>query len=416
MRKCLVRRLLSLRRSGLALAHALALACAAPLAAQDDGGTEPLRGSGEILELKDEALITRLWETLHGDSLPLPPGEYQLLIPLDAQLSLPGGERDAGVFLLRNGTMEGRLDRMAWEWAAAQSREQKVVRWKDDWEEPESEYIPTLWQSFRVDRERIERWTGWPSGFRFGMGSAMSMVPSANPQFERELEFEWNQKLYRHFLLGGALRRIEYGGGLLRTARSGQVTGFGADTVQPAFWSEPFWWWSLSAGLPGARYTLYLADRPLPDYFWLETRASALIKENKAGKVVKQWQDSSLAPGGNVGHSLDLRLGYARYRLHWDGEAYASAVQAWELDELPVFFGHWGVGLITAAEVAATRAWLDIADFGFSLARPSQYPSRFRFAFLRLDVAYRNLRSFHLGISLNVRLENPIMNLPGAAP
>lgn len=404
----------------------LAFLCAAilPVGAQEDedededGNSARPGYQAEILELKDPDLIARVWESLHPDSA-LPPGEYQILLPAVPEPAFPGGGQDlsdGGAFLLRNGTMEGRMDRSAWEQAAAFSRRDKVVRWKEDWDEPESEYIPTLWRSFAMDRERLVRWTGWPSGVGFKAASAMSMIPRSAPQFQRQIDFEWNQKLYRHFLAGLAVRRTEFGGGLVRTARHLQVTGIGADTAAVDFWSEPYWWWSLSAGVPGIRYTLYLADRPVPNHFWLETRASDLIRDHKAGRVVRQWADSSLRPEGNVGHSLDFRLGYMRYRLNWDTDAYEGAVQAVEIDELPAFFGQWGVGVITAGDVAATRVWLDFADFAFSLARPSQYPSRFRFAFLHLDLSYRNLTSFHMGVSLTVRLENPLLSYPGASP
>jgi hypothetical protein len=372
----------------------------------------------EVLELKDPDLIARVWGMVHPESA-LPPGEFQILLPAVPENAHPEGAPepvDGGAYLLRNGTTEGRLDRGAWEQAAAFARQDKVVRWREDWEEPESGYIPTLWRSLDVDRERLIRWTAWPSGLGFKAGSAISMVPRSAPQFQRQLDFEWNQTLYRHFLAGAALRRTEFGGGLVRTARNLQVTGIGSDTSFAGFWSEPYWWWSLSAGMPGVRYTLYLADRPVPNHFWLETRASTLIRDRKAGRVVRQWADSSLRPEGNVGQSLDLRLGYLRYKLNWDGDAYESVVQAFELDELPAFFGQWGAGIVSAGDVAATRVWLDFADFAFSLSRPSRYPSRFRFAFLHLDLAYRNLKSFHLGVSLMVRLENPILSFPGASP
>lgn len=404
-------------RQGFARLVLLAFA-ACPGRADVAGEPDPEPVSAEVLELRDPDLIARVWRIVHGDSV-LPPGEFQVLLPAPADLPLPGGERgpDAGAdaVLLRNGTMEGRLDRGAWEQAAALSRRDKVLRWKEDWEEPESGYIPTLWTSFRVDRERIARWTEWPAGIRFELASAMSLVPSSSPQFERQIDIEWNQKLYRHFLLGAGLYRTEFGGGLVRSARSAEAA-LAPDPrpSRPDFWTEPFWWWSLSAGVPGVRYTLFLADRPLPGYYWLETRASSLIRDRKAGKVVKQWADSALSRSGNVGQSLDLRLAHVRYRLNWDGEAYAAAVQAVELDDLPAFFGHWGAGVVMAGDVAATRVWMDIPDFAFSLARPTAYPSRFRFAFLHFDLAYRNLRNFHLGASITARLDNPILNLPGA--
>lgn len=376
----------------------------------------------EVLELKDTELINRLWETIHPDSSPTPPGEYQILLPAPPENSIPGSESDPGAYLLRNGTTEGRLERGAWEQAAEFSRKEKVVRWKDDWEEPESEYIPTVWQALNLDLERLIGWTEWPAGLHFKLGTGMSLVPSSKPQYERQMDFVWNQKLFRHFLLGAALHRTEFGGGLVRFARSSEVEELPLtssalpDSNAPSFWTDPYWWWSLSFGVPAARYTLYLANRPLPELYWLETRSKSLIKDRKAGKVVNQWTDSStLSREGNVGHRLDFRLASLRYRLMWDTDTYGGVIQAFELDELPAFFGEWGIGVITTRGVAATHAWIDFPDFAFSLGRPTNYPSRFRFAFLHLDIAYRSLKSFQLGLSLTARLENPILNLPGAS-
>jgi hypothetical protein len=385
-------------------------------AAASDLETEPDRtGRAELLELLDESLVQRLWEALHPDSL-APPGDYQVLMPRRPDGS-GGGKGD--VFLLRNGTTEGRLHREAWEEAAANSRNEKVVRWQEEWEEPGSEYIPTLWRAFRFDADRFIGWTEWPSGLRFGMGSSMSGVPAVKPQIERRIDIEWSQKLFRHFLLGAGLHRSQFGGGLVRRFEAEKPIPFGqpVDTSGPDFWSEARWGWSLSAGLPALRYTLFLADRPLPEYFWLETRASDLIREQEMGEVVNQWTDmDQLHIDGNLAQRIEARLGHLRYRLLWDGEAYASPVHAYEIDDMPSFFGRWGAGLIASSGVAATRFWFDLGDFAFSLARPAGYPTRFHMAFLHFDLGYRSLKSYTLGVSLTVRLDNPILNLPGGAP
>jgi hypothetical protein len=233
------------------------------------------------------------------------------------------------------------------------------------------------------------------------------------------MQVEWTQKMYRHLLLGAGIHRTQFGGGLVRRFEAEKPIPFGRpiDTAGPDFWSDAQWWWSLSVGVPALRYTLFLANRPLPEYFWLETQASTLIREQEMGEVVNQWTDEEqLHIDGNLAQKLEARLGHFRYRLLWDGEAYASAVHAYELDDMPSFFGRWGAGLLASSGVAATRFWFDVGDFAFSLARPTGYPTRFQMAFLHFDLGYRNLKSYTLGVSLTIRLDNPILNLPGGAP
>ena len=180
------------------------------------------------------------------------------------------------------------------------------------------------------------------------------------------------------------------------------------------FWSEANWWWGLSAGIPGLKYTLSLANQDLPRYFWLEIHAAPAIREHKQGDLVNQWQNDDMAIEGNLSHTLEARLGAFRYGFHFDSDAYGYPVQTISFDELPAAFGYWGFGIVTAADVVATRVWMDIPDLELTLGHPQAYPSRFRIAFLHLDCAYRSVRSFNLGISVRIRIENPIMNRPGA--
>jgi hypothetical protein len=67
-----------------------------------------------------------------------------------------------------------------------------------------------------------------------------------------------------------------------------------------------------------------------------------------------------------------------------------------------------------ASDLFATRLWMDIPDAALTLAAPRNWPTRVRVAFLRLELDYRNQRSFSLGLSVRVNIQNPIMKLPGA--
>jgi hypothetical protein len=389
-------------------------------AAQNGGAQTSLSdgfGSGpaQILELTDSTLITRAWETLYPDSA-LPTGEYQILIPAGPELST-GRAPSATVFLLRNGTEAGHMDREAWEALAAMaSREELDGGWAEAMEGPEKQDVPILWKAIKWNPETLLEWVEWPAGFAVGVGSAVSSVRSSKPQFQRDIDFAWDQKLFGHFLLGAELHRTQYGGGLTRLGQTVADTAFNNSPLIKShdFWSDANWWWGLSAGVPGLKYTLSLANLDVPRYFWLEPRAAAAIREHKSGQVVNQWKGDEMQIDGNLSHTLDARLGVLRYRFHWDMDAYSVPVQTVAFDDLPAMFGSWGAGLVMASDILATRVWMDIPDATLRLGLPEAFPSRFRIAFLHLDFAYRNLRSFNLGISVRVKVDNPIMNRPGA--
>jgi hypothetical protein len=374
-------------------------------------GEEPPAAYGaeyaQVLEVKDTALVGKIWRGLYPDSV-LPRGEYQILIPdgIDPATSGPSGT----VFLLRDGTEIGHFS--AEDWHRMSAGQTNPGWWKRALDVPETHDAPTVWRALGAD---LPTWLGrgeWPAGFKFGVGSALSALPSTGVQFERQIDFEWTQKMLGHYLLGAGLHRTQYGGGVTHNAES--RAALSAGDVEPDFWGKAYWWWSVSAGLPFLRYTAYLADRPLPRYYWLEPRADSLIRNHQAGRVVNQWEGSTMNLNGNWANTLDFRLSYFRYSLDWDGDAYAAPIHSIEMAELPAFFGSWGAGLVASSGIAFTRFWVDIPDLAFSIPYPQSRPSDFRLAFLRLDFTYRNLRNFSLGLAVTVKLGNPIFNLPGA--
>lgn len=393
-----------------------------PVRAQADGGEftntaapeTPGSGPVQILELTDSLLITRAWETLYPDSA-LPAGEYQILIPQGPELST-GRAPSATVYLLRSGTEVGHLDRAAWETLAAMSAKESDGGWAEAMEGPEKQDVTLLWKTVKWEPQTFLDWAEWPAGFSANMGSTISSVQGSKPQYERDIDFGWDQKLFSHFLLGAELHRTQYGGGLTRLGAVVADTSFRRSTIVEShdFWSDANWWWAVSAGVPGLRYTLSLANQPLPRYFWLEPSAADAIRGHTNGELVNQWNGKTLEQDGNLSHTLDARLGILRYKFHWDMDAYTVPVQTIALDDLPAMFGTWGTGLIIASDIMATRVWMDIPDAVVRLGYPQAYPSHFHIAFLHLDFAYRNLRSFNLGISVRVKIENPIMNRPGA--
>lgn len=383
---------------------------------------EPIQTSAAplILELTDSALIAKAWNAVYPDSA-LPSGEFQIVLPYGPDL-IPDGQDPVGnAFLLRNGTEAGRMDRAVWQQLASASKRDGGEAWSASNDGANRQDVPILWKAVHWNLETLLAWAEWPAGLLVGVGSSISAVPSSKPQYERDIDFAWSQKLLKHYLLGLELHRSQYGGGLTRMALEAEAIG-GGTTGLPftgkagdiPFWGDAYWWWAASVGVPGLRYTVALADQPLPQYYWLDPSAAAAVKARRAGRVVNQWTGSSLEMDGNLSHTLDARLGYLRYGLHFDTDAYKFPLQNLGLDDLPALFGTWGAGLIMASDIIATKVWLDIPDLALSLPRPRNYPTDMRMAFLRLDFAYRNIRNFNVGVSVRIHLDNPIMNRPGA--
>jgi hypothetical protein len=380
------------------------------LGAQTDGeGAKPV----SVLELTDSNLIALAWETLHPDSL-VPEGEYQILIPSETS----PGEDGASVFLLRNGTEAGRMNRSAWDVLAAKAATANDggPGWAEDAEGPEKPAVPLLWHALKWNAHSLLQWAEWPAGFTAGMGSSLSSIQSSKPQFERDIDFAWTQKPFGHFPIGVELHRSQYGGGL---SRLGETVADTAGGRAPSgnirdFWGDAYWWWGVSAGVPGLKYTLALADQPMPRYYWLEPSSVAAIREHKQGRLIKQWTGPALRLPGNLSHTLEARLGILRYGFHYDSDVYRVPVQTAGLDDLPAWFGTWGGGLIFASDVLATHLWMDIPDLTVKLGAPAAFPSVFHITYLHFDMAYRDTRSFCLGTSVRIRVENPIMNRPGA--
>jgi hypothetical protein len=388
-----------------------ASALARPASAQGPGSPAEAEGEGRaaLLELSDSALIARAWQTVYPDSA-LPPGDYAALIPAPAA---DAGFSGTFVYLLRNGTEAGRIERAAWDALVALTPSARRA-WVPSLEGPEDREVPLAWKAADWDGASLLARAEWPAGFAFDIGSTISAVRSAKPQFQRDFGFAWDQKLFGHFLLGASLHRSQFGGGLTRLGREVADTAGGrlAPLSTPPFWGDGYWWWTASAGVPGLRYTLALASQPLPRYFWLETRGGNAIRTHGRGRLVDQWTGKSMDRSGNVSHALDARFGILRYGILFDFDAYRVPVQTMGCEDLPALFGTWGAGIILASDLMATRVWMDIPDAVLTLDVPRDWPTRMRIAFLRLEFDYRNQRSFSLGLSVRLNIRNPIMDLP----
>lgn len=367
-----------------------------------------------ILELSDSSLIERAWQTLFPDSA-APAGDYAALVPPMEDRSADGSAPTSYVHLLRNGTEAGRIERAAWDVLVSVTPSARKA-FSVSLEGPEEKEVPLAWKAGKWDGRSILERAEWPYGFAFGIGSYIGGVRSVKPQYQREFGFTWDQRLFSHLLVGASLHRSQFGGGFTRLGREVADTAGGrlAPLHTPEFWSDGFWWWSASAGVPGLKYTLALASQPVPQYYWLETRGGNAIRTRDRGRLVDQWAGKRMERPGNFSQSLDARYGILRYGILFDFDAYRVPVQTVGCEDMPALFGTWGAGLILASDLMATRVWMDIPDAALTFAAPKDWPTRVRVAFLRLEFDYRNQRSFKLGLSVRVNIQNPIMNLPGA--
>ena len=331
------------------------------------------KGPVEILELTDPSLIRGAWETVHPDST-LPDGEYQILIPSGPQSST-GRSPSATVFLLRDGTKVGEIERGAWETLAAISNQQSES-WAAVMEGPEKQEASLLWDAIELTPAALLRWAEWPSGFEASMGSVISSVRGSKPQYQRDIDFAWNQKLFSHILLGAQLHRTQYGGGLTRLGARVADTSFNRSPLVESheFWNDADWWWCVSAGR--ARPALHVVPgRPAPAPVFLAGARRhprhPRAQDRRTGEPMERIVHGT---GRKPVAYLDARLGILRYGFHWDMDAYTVPVQTVYLDELPAVFGHWGAGLIIASDILATRVWMDIPDISLPIGVPSAYP------------------------------------------
>jgi hypothetical protein len=183
----------------------------------------------------------------------------------------------------------------------------------------------------------------------------------------------------------------------------------------------------VAIGVPGIKYELGLDNRNFPEYYWLDPNAgsgSYLIGREEAGDPVpadEEFLDGTLmrgwkrggrlsAPRPNYSQTLRLKLGLVRYSAVFDPDVYNSVIHDLLLDELPTPFGQLGLGFVFAKGAAHTHLRFDILPV--TLGIPVPKGSTFRFFFLRLDLAIRDVQTFHVGLATAIHLDSPIIR-PG---
>jgi len=228
---------------------------------------------------------------------------------------------------------------------------------------------------------------------------------------ERRLDLTWMQQPHPWVALEFGLHRSQYGGSLSQKLYDSANTG--ANNTGVPYWGQGQWWWHAAIGVPGVKWEMSLANRSIPEYFWLDPGAGDAATNRANGQLLRQWQQSKSLPG-NLSQSFRCKLGALRYTWTVDGDAYTQTIHEFGLADLPAPFGPWGFGFILAGSFVETRLGLDLFPIFLRMNSPKEYASRVGFTFLHVDLAYRDKKDFHLSLATRISLENPVMRWPGA--
>jgi hypothetical protein len=188
--------------------------------------------------------------------------------------------------------------------------------------------------------------------------------------------------------------------------------------------------WSLTAGIPGVRYEVTRAAWPVPEYFWMEksildlyapadSNGFLIVNEDgsardygEEGEIVNQFgqrlpSDHSL----NVFHRLMFKYWIFNYRILIDGDVYATAIQEFYLEDLPMGSGHWGMGFTTAAGVWVPG--IKLSFFEWNAANPNLNGQKRKFIYtpILIDFRFLNAKQFRLEFSTKFYLEDPFQKM-----
>jgi hypothetical protein len=358
----------------------------------------------EFYEIEDTELLADLWRLAGRDSI-LEPGRYQVLKVRD--------DTTSRAYLLREGTQVGRLP----DSVVAGLR--RVIQTRSGMQE--GRISQSLLGNFWNPNHPLAPFQ-WPTGLYTEIRHSGTVLRKSTAQFEQTYG-GWvavRPVPWAHVEIGGYQTR--YGGGVSRNL-------YNPNDVRDdwGLWSGAHRWGYVAVGVPGVKYELALDNRNLPEYFWLDPNAgsgSYLIGREEAGTPVAPGQDfadGSLVRGWKRGGRLDtptpnysqtvrLKIGQVRYSALFDSDVYKSTIHDLLFDELPAPFGQWGVGFVLADGAAHTHVRFDL--FPVTLGIPKPRGSTFRFFFLRMDLAIRDVQTFHVGLATAIHLDSPILR-PG---
>ncbi len=348
-----------------------------------------------LFEIRDTAQVRAFWRAADAAGNP-PPGNYQVLVRRPAK-----DTAHPQLVLLRAGTEIQELPGFALALLGGTVRR----------EEPMGTPRPSetnVWRGLWDRRDSAFDWLQWPTGVSLDFQSAVTLVKGAGPEFDRRVDFVWRDRPIRWTSFEVGVHRSQYGGGLSQQLLDP------ADTGNAGAWGPGYWWWHAAVGVPGVKWEVDLADRPFPEFYWMDIDASHAALTRTSGVLVRQWEKGVTLPG-NLSQALHLKFAALRYSIHFDGDAYRTPVQEIGLADLASPFGPFGFGfLIGGAIYTQVQADFFPADFGIPV--PKSFPSAVRFTVLHLELAFRNKEDVHLNAAVRIDWDNPLLRRPGVKP
>jgi hypothetical protein len=167
-----------------------------------------------------------------------------------------------------------------------------------------------------------------------------------------------------------------------------------------------------------------LANRPLPDLYWLEPNAGAASYAagmNRAGtpqppdtsgkaprgKLMREWRwDGDPQPSGrNFSQALHLKAGDLQYSAYFDPDVYRSVVHRAYFEGLPAPMGTWGFGFYFADGIGQSIFGYDFARKRVGIGDPAD-GNILESSFLHLELAYRDHSRYRLAVSTHIRLDS----------
>lgn len=349
----------------------------------------------EVYEVRDADLAKSLW-SMTGNPREPETGRYRVLLV---------GEPPSRAYLLREGTQAGRL--------------------------PDSS-VPLLRRKIRSGELGGKRETGlrgnfhdpadplrpflWGTGMELGLATGFAAAPNVPPQLERRFGMTFSQRPmpWLFMELGGHL--ISYGGG----AHQNLFLGNGPSS----YWSKAWPWWHAAVGVPGIKWEIALADRPLPEYYWLDpglgwasylagmSLAGAPLSPEEAGtlpgaKLLRKWtrDGDPLPPRNNLSHTVHVKAGALRYSAHLDPDVYRSVLHKVLVADLPAPGGSWAFGFFLAEDVGAGYLAYDLSPWNVGVGDPGD-GNRLGFPLLRMELGFRDTRRFRIGASAGIRIDS----------
>jgi hypothetical protein len=354
--------------------------------------------SFDLYEISDRRLTEEIWRYSQFSGSP-EEGSHQIFLLSDTILH---------AYMLRTGTQIGKLP----DTAVA------LVRQKIRAGELSHGGGAGLWRNFWNPHDPIQPFL-WKTGLEADVTHAITAVPRSTPLIEQHynITFSLRPAIWLVTEVGAHMSR--YGGGLRRN-----ILNPNDSLPNWNYWGGVRPWWHASIGVPGVKWEVALSNRLFPEYYWLDphggegsyrggrSRAGLPVAVDDSivrrdGALMREWsREGDPEPSGtNLAQALHLKLGNIRYSAYFDSDIYRSVIHRMMFDEMPAPFGQWGFGFVTADGAAHTLLRLDLVPVRVGFGNPAT-STGLRLLFLRLDVAYRELQTFHVGISTSLQLDS----------